>query len=219
MSRHFLSHHIIIAATKGLEQLRSKDIIVVKEGIVELLSYVNDITNGREIDVRVVAQQLLHRAGIEVPLDFAFIAACTAASDSAGDFTTLCLYYPMSLRHYESCCPIMHSTNEDPSSHTLSGDLCLYNPTLNPIESDGLICAAMLMMMTANRITHATLALLQARNLLKVLRQLRNVMSQPSGNTLTFFVLWGALPMHHHINTFYQYTHKTPYCRCDYSHT
>ena len=64
-----------------------------------------------------------------------------------------------------------------------SGDLCLYNPTLNPIESDGLICAAMLLMMTANRITHATLALLQARNLLKVLRQLRNVMSQSAGNT------------------------------------
>ena len=132
MSRHFLSHHIIIAATKGLEQLRSKDIIVVKEGIVELLSYVNDITNGREIDVRVVAQQLLHRAGIEVPLDFAFIAACTAASDSAGDFTTLCLYYPMSLRHYESCCPIMHSTNEDPSSHTLSHPI--YPPSPPPFR-------------------------------------------------------------------------------------
>ena len=84
-SRYITSHHVLFVATKGLEQLRSKDIIVVKEGIVELLTYVNDIPNGREIDVRVVAQQLLHRAGMEVPLDFAFIAACTAAADTAGE--------------------------------------------------------------------------------------------------------------------------------------
>lgn len=82
-----MSYHIAcLLLPKGLEQLRSKDIIVVKEGIVELLTYVNDIPNGREIDVRVVAQQLLHRAGMEVPLDFAFIAACTAAADTAGDY-------------------------------------------------------------------------------------------------------------------------------------
>ena len=46
-------------------------------------------------------------------------------------------------------------------------------------DADGLTCAAMLLMMTANRIAHATLALQQARGLLKVLRQLVNITSNP----------------------------------------
>ena len=134
-----------------------------------------------------VAQQLLHRAGMEVPLDFAFIAACTAAADTAGDL--LPYQYTQSTRPINAFSQHIHIlptssiiTRSLTSYHPSPGDLCLYNPTLNPIEADGLICAAMLLMMTANRITHATLALLQARNLLKVLRQLRNVMSQPAGN-------------------------------------
>ena len=46
-------------------------------------------------------------------------------------------------------------------------------------DAEGLTCAAMLLMMTANRITHATLALQQARGLLKVLRQLVHTSTQP----------------------------------------
>ena len=60
-----------------------------------------------------------------------------------------------------------------------AGDLCLYNPMLTVYDADGLTCAATLLMMTSNRITHATLALLQARGLLKVLRQLLLITSKP----------------------------------------
>jgi Protein of unknown function (DUF3638) len=61
-----------------------------------------------------------------------------------------------------------------------AGDLCLYNPLLNPNDAEGIICAAQLLMMTANRITQATLALSQARGLLVVLRQLHKAVVSPS---------------------------------------
>jgi hypothetical protein len=54
-----------------------------------------------------------------------------------------------------------------------AGDLCLYNPILRASEAQGLVCCIMLLMMTSNRISHATLALQQARGLLKLLNQLQ----------------------------------------------
>ena len=64
-----------------------------------------------------------------------------------------------------------------------TGDLCLYNPMLSLTISDGLICSAMLLMMTSNRITHATLALQQAKTLLRVLQKLSLLISQPNYNS------------------------------------
>jgi hypothetical protein len=58
----------------------------------------------------------------------------------------------------------------------------MYNPMLSSFEADGLICAAMLLMMTSNRITHATLALQQARGVLKVLRQLYQIINNANLN-------------------------------------
>ena len=50
---------------------------------------------------------------------------------------------------------------------------------LSALDADGLVCAAMLLMMTVNRISHATLALQQARGLLKVLKQLHQISANP----------------------------------------
>ena len=89
-----------------------------------------------------------HKLNISISLpsqEFAFIAATTAAAESAGD-------------------------------------LCLYNPMLSVMDAEGLICAAMLLMMTVNRISHATLALQQARGLLKVLKQLHKISAAPSAD-------------------------------------
>ena len=66
-----------------------------------------------------------------------------------------------------------------------TGDLCLYNPMLSLTISDGLVCSAMLLMMTSNRITHATLALQQAKTLLKVLQKLSLLISQPNYNSVS----------------------------------
>jgi hypothetical protein len=49
------------------------------------------------------------------------------------------------------------------------GGLCRYNPFLSPLESDGITCATMLVMMTSNRVSLANNALNQARKLLKLL--------------------------------------------------
>jgi hypothetical protein len=53
---------------------------------------------------------------------------------------------------------------------------------LSVVDAEGLICAAMLLMMTVNRISHATLALQQARGLLKVVKQLKKISGAPSTN-------------------------------------
>ena len=53
---------------------------------------------------------------------------------------------------------------------------------LSALDADGLICAAMLLMMTVNRISHATLALQQARGLLKVLKQLHKISANPTND-------------------------------------
>ena len=63
-----------------------------------------------------------------------------------------------------------------------TGDLCLYNPMLSITNSDGLVCSAMLLMMTSNRITHATLALQQAKTLLKVIQKQLLLISQSNYN-------------------------------------
>lgn len=54
---------------------------------------------------------------------------------------------------------------------------------LSPADADGLICSAMLLMMTVNRISHATLALQQARGLTKVLRQLHRISGAPHADS------------------------------------
>ena len=59
-----------------------------------------------------------------------------------------------------------------------TGDLSMYNPTMiSKGDSEGLVCTTMLLMMTANRISHATLASVQGRSLLKVLEQLRSLVN------------------------------------------
>jgi hypothetical protein len=119
-----------------LEQLRAKDTAAVKDGVEELLAFCNSSSSD---DVRQIAFNLRQRAGVEVPIEFSFLAACTAAG---GD----------------------------------SGDVSMYNPSaMSKADSDGIISATLLLMMSANRISHATLALQQARSLLKVLTQMRPV--------------------------------------------
>ena len=53
---------------------------------------------------------------------------------------------------------------------------------LSITNSDGLVCSAMLLMMTSNRITHATLALQQAKTLLKVIQKQLLLISQSNYN-------------------------------------
>jgi hypothetical protein len=130
----------------ALELLRKKDTSIVREGMGELLAYCNSATVGRDGNVQAIGYNLQQKAGAEVPMEFAFIAATTAAADAAGD-------------------------------------LCLYNPMLSPLDADGLNCVVMLLMMTANRITHATLALQQARGLLKVLLQMHKAVNNPDQNS------------------------------------
>ena len=122
------------ALVAALEQLRAKDTVAVKDGVEELLALCNSSSSD---DMREVAFSLRQRAGLEVPIEFSFLAACTAtSSDSRG--------------------------------------ISVYNPSaISEADSDGIISATLLLMMSANRITHATLALQQARSLQKVLEQMR----------------------------------------------
>jgi hypothetical protein len=127
---------------RALEMLRDKDTAIVRGGMEELLAYCNSSTTGGDSEIQAIGHILKQKAGAEVSIEFAFIAATTAAADS-------------------------------------TGDLCLYNPMLSPLDADGLSCAAMLLMMTANRVTHAILALQQARGLLKVLKQMHTIVINP----------------------------------------
>lgn len=54
-----------------------------------------------------------------------------------------------------------------------SGDLCRFNPFLSDVEADGVTCSVLLLMMSANRISHVNLALQQSRSLLKLLNNLK----------------------------------------------
>lgn len=50
------------------------------------------------------------------------------------------------------------------------------------MDSDGLICSTMLLMMTSNRISHATLAIQQSKNLLNTCQQQLQIISLSQAN-------------------------------------
>ena len=60
------------------------------------------------------------------------------------------------------------------------GDFSYYNPVLRASEAEGLACCTMLLMLAANRISHSSLALQQARGLLKVLQSLQSTITSMS---------------------------------------
>jgi hypothetical protein len=55
----------------------------------------------------------------------------------------------------------------------ISGNIVRCNPFVSSTDAGGITCCTMLLMMTANRINHANLALQQARGVLKLLKGLQ----------------------------------------------
>lgn len=118
--------------------LRDRDTKAVTHGVSELLSYTNGYDHFKQGSEAAGSHILLQKGGLEVALEFDFLAACTATND-------------------------------------VSGDPSLYSFFLSTAEKDSILSCTMLLMMSANRVSHATLAIQQARNVLKLLNDMNGM--------------------------------------------
>ena len=59
-----------------------------------------------------------------------------------------------------------------------ANNLCRYKPFLHPQDIDGICSVVMLLMLISNRISHINLALIQARGLLKLLKNFQDATSE-----------------------------------------
>lgn len=135
----------------------------LNDSIIEMNAIINSLNDLRQKDTKII------KDGVSELLDFTNgVTQSKLGHDVASGFQALHRsgYETYLEFDFLSACTATADTR---------GDLSLYNIFLTDGDIQSIMCCTMFLMMSSNRVSHATLAIQQARNVVKLLQELQKI--------------------------------------------